>query len=76
MESKLKPPASILNIPNRKFFDADTNMLVMRHATSDMNEALSADNKQKDSFDYFGTALNPEMKDATLSEKGKQEAKD
>ena len=51
-------------------------MLVMRHATSDMNEALSGDNKQKDSFDYFGTALNPEMKDATLSDKGKQEAKD
>ena len=45
-------------------------LILMRHATSDMNEVLTKENKSKFSFDYFDVALNPDMKDALLSEKG------
>lgn len=42
----------------------NSNIILMRHATSDMNEALTSDAKLSKDFTYFDVALNPEMKDA------------
>lgn len=40
-----------------------------------MNEALRTDAKQSKDNTYFDIALNPEMKDALLSDKGVEEAR-
>ena len=46
----------------------------MRHATSEMNEAMTEETKLGDKFNYFDVALNRDLQDATLSLKGQQEA--
>ena len=45
----------------------------MRHATSEMNESLDGKNKDKAHLGYFDIALDPNLKDAPLSEDGIRE---
>ncbi len=68
MVDKLKP-----HYPNKQFLNRfqddlfDTNIFLMRHATSDMNEAMTHEVKKNN---YLDVALNRDLQDATLSTEG------
>jgi broad specificity phosphatase PhoE len=69
-----------LQNPNKKFYrrfgeilDEPSRLVFMRHATSEMNESLDSKNKEKAHLGYFDIALDPELKDAVISEEGKKE---
>ena len=53
---------------------AGSSVILMRHATSDMNEALT-DTVKGDRAAYLQTALASDKKDATLSDKGQEQVR-